>query len=108
MFRLKFRIDQLQNASIPIHELKLQQIENLTCRTWNGSVGTHETAQFGAVMVRTHEKLALVLVAAWITGRWLSSSCQSLKIKFVRVSFPVYFRHYVFVVVVPKTNRKTE
>lgn len=67
-------------------------------------MGTHEATQFGAVMVRTHEQLALVLVTTRIAGRWLSSSCQSLKIKFVRVSFTVYFCHYVFVVVVPKTK----
>lgn len=75
-----------------------------TCRAGNGSMRTHKAAQLRAVMIRTHEKLALIFVTAWIAGSRLGRGCQSLKIEFVSVPFSVYLRHYIFVVVIPRNK----
>lgn len=65
----------------------------------------HKSSQLGAVVVRAHEELALVLVAARIAGSWLRRSRQALEVELVGVPFTVHFRHYVFVVVVPKIEQ---
>lgn len=69
---------------------------------------THEATELGAVMIRTHKQLALVLVAAWITGGGLGGGGEALEVEFVGVPLAVHFCHDVLVVVVPthKQNQK--
>lgn len=67
-------------------------------------MGPHEAAQLGAVVVGTHEQLALVLVAAGVAGRGLGCRGQALEVELVRVPLTVHLRHYVLVVVVPETR----
>ena len=64
-------------------------------------MGTHEAAEFRAVMIGAHEELALILVAAWIARSRLSSCSQALEVEFVGVALSVNFCHDVFVVVIP-------
>lgn len=68
-------------------------------------MGTHEGTELGAVVVRAHEQLALVLVTAGIAGRRLRRRCQALEVELVGVPLAVNFRHYVLVVVVPGTEQ---
>lgn len=66
---------------------------------------SHKAAQLGAVMVRAHEQLALVLVAAGVAGCRLGGGCQPLEVELVGIPFSVHLRHYVLVIVIPKIEQ---
>lgn len=71
----------------------------ITCGSRHGGVGSHEGGQLGAVVVGTHEEVALVLVSG-VTGRRLRGRRQPLKVELVGIPFAVHFGHYILVVVV--------
>lgn len=62
----------------------------------------HKRGQLRRVVVRAHEQVTLVLVCR-VAGRRLGRRRQSLEVELICVSLPMYFRHYVFVVVVSGT-----
>ena len=68
-------------------------------------VRAHERAQLSAVMVGSHEQVALVLVRV-LAGR-LGGSCQTLEVEFVRVPLAVHLGHDIFIVVVSAGGGQT-
>lgn len=73
----------------------------LTGRRCDTVMWIHERCQFGAVMVRCHEQITLILVC-WIGSGWLCSGRQTLKIKLIRIAFAVHLRHNVFIIIIPE------
>lgn len=66
-------------------------------------MGTHEGAELSAVMIGSHEQVALVFVR--VLAGWLGRSCQSLEIEFVCVPLAVHLGHNVLIVVISAEER---
>lgn len=65
---------------------------------------THERGELGAMVVRRHEQIALVLVRR-IAGR-LGGGRQALEVELVRVALAVHLGHDILVVVVSACGGK--
>lgn len=68
----------------------------------------HKSSKFSTVVIRAHKELTLIFITAWIAGRGLRSRRQPLKVEFIGVSFPMNFRHYIFVVVISETKQENK
>lgn len=60
---------------------------------------THKRAELGAVMIWSHEQIALILIGG-ITGRRLCGSRQALEVELVRVALAMHLGHDILVIVV--------